>query len=446
MTVADHVDIAVDVAPLLPASVPPSPVRLRFIGRTNDYWRLMIRGAVLQAITLGIYRFWLSADMRRFLWAAIDIKGDTPDYTGTAAELLIGFLIAIGILIPVYALFFIGSLELGMLSELSGAVAFVVLAGFGQYAAYRTRRYRLTRTVFRGLRFHQTGSALRYAVRAMLWWIPVVLTLGLAWPWALANLERYKMRNTFYGDLGGSFAGSGARLFGRGFLLWLPAVAPLAIGVASTAAVVDWSSSSLQDVLEGIVDILGGDEEKSLTDLLGFDDSVKSSIFGLLAGAIWSALIGGILFPAYQAIVMRWWLGGLRLGGAAAASDLRIGRYYGAYLRYLLYFLLFSLAFVAAVAVVALLGYAALHGRIDLARAPPLNIVVTVAAPVAVYVIYILGIYTIYQVVVKMRLWQVAVESMVVSGYAAFDHVRASEASSSAIGEGLADALGGGGI
>jgi hypothetical protein len=69
-----------------------------------------------------------------------------------------------------------------------------------------------------------------------------------------------------------------------------------------------------------------------------------------------------------------------------------------------------------------------------------------VAAPVAVYVIYILGIYTIYQVVVKMRLWQVAVESMVVSGYAAFDHVRASEASSSAIGEGLADALGGGGI
>jgi uncharacterized membrane protein YjgN (DUF898 family) len=186
MTVADHIETAADVAP--PVSVTPSPVRLRFIGQTGDYWRLMIRGAIFQAITLGIYRFWLSTDMRRFLWAATNIKGDTPDYTGTAAELLIGFLIAIGILIPVYALLFVASLELGM-SELSPFAAFVALAGFGQYAAYRTRRYRLTRTVFRGLRFHQTGSALRYAVRAMLWWIPAVLTLGLAWPWALANLD-----------------------------------------------------------------------------------------------------------------------------------------------------------------------------------------------------------------------------------------------------------------
>jgi hypothetical protein len=48
--------------------------------------------------------------------------------------------------------------------------------------------------------------------------------------------------------------------------------------------------------------------------------------------------------------------------------------------------------------------------------------------------------------VVKIRLWQVAVESMPISGYAAFDHVRASEASSSAVGEGLVEALGGGGI
>jgi hypothetical protein len=77
---------------------------------------------------------------------------------------------------------------------------------------------------------------------------------------------------------------------------------------------------------------------------------------------------------------------------------------------------------------------------------PALSDLFLVATPVAVYVIYILGIYTIYQVVVKMRLWQAAVESMLVSGYAAFDHVHASDADSSAVGEGLADALGSGGI
>src|SRR6266446_10853982 len=164
--------------PYLPAP-PDPPVRLGFAGDRGGYWRLMIRGAALQAITLGIYRFWLFTDMRRFLWASTEVEGEALEYTGTAVELLIGFLMAIGILVPVYALLFVASLELGILSILSGVVAFVVLAGFGQYAVYRARRYRLTRTVFRGLRFHQAGSAVRYAGRAMLWWIPIAVTLGL---------------------------------------------------------------------------------------------------------------------------------------------------------------------------------------------------------------------------------------------------------------------------
>src|SRR5215831_8034928 len=221
MTVIDRVDAAATSAPPGASFRPPSPVRLRFVGHRGDYWRLMIRGGVLQVITLGIYRFWLFTDMRRFLWAGTEVEGEPLEYTGTAVELLIGFLIAIGILVPIYAMFYVASLELGILSRLSGVVAFVVLAGFGQYAVYRARRYRLTRTVFRGLRFHQGGSAARYAVRAMLWWIPIAMTLGLASPWATANLEHYKMRNTFYGNLGGGFAGCGGRLFWRVIVIWL---------------------------------------------------------------------------------------------------------------------------------------------------------------------------------------------------------------------------------
>src|SRR5713101_2245769 len=179
MTVIDRVDTAATSSPPDVSLRPPSPVRLRFAGDRGDYWRLMIRGAALQAITLGIYRFWLFTDMRRFLWASTEVEGETLEYTGTAVELLLGFLMAIGILIPVYALLFVASLEFGMLSQLSGTVAFVVLAGFGQYAIYRARRYRLTRTVFRGLRFHQGGSAVGYAVRAMLWWIQIGMRLGL---------------------------------------------------------------------------------------------------------------------------------------------------------------------------------------------------------------------------------------------------------------------------
>ena len=201
---------------------------VRFLGERRSYWRLLIRGAALLMITLGVYRFWLVTDVRRFLWSNTEIAGEALEYTGTALELLLGFLVAIALLIPIYVGFFLAALDLGLLGKLSGVLAFAAVGVLGQYAIYRARRYRLTRTIYRGLRFHQTGSAWSYAFRATLWWVVTVLSLGLAYPFQVANLERYKMKNTFYGDLGGRFEASGIALFLRGLPMWLLFFAPLA--------------------------------------------------------------------------------------------------------------------------------------------------------------------------------------------------------------------------
>src|ERR1043166_4996345 len=97
---------AVDVAATdMSAPVPPAPPAAgsdgrgaaRFVGKEESYWRLMIRGAVFLLLTLGVYRFWLATDQRRFLWANTEIAGDSLEYAGTARELLIGFLIAIAV-------------------------------------------------------------------------------------------------------------------------------------------------------------------------------------------------------------------------------------------------------------------------------------------------------------------------------------------------------------
>lgn len=141
---------------------------VRFLGQRRSYWRLLIRGAVMLFVTLGIYRFWLVTDVRRFLWSNTEIAGETLEYTGTALELLLGFLVAISLLIPVYSGIFLAALDLGILGKLSGVSAFAALGLLGQYAIYRARRYRLTRTIYRGLRFHQEGSAWGYAFRAVL--------------------------------------------------------------------------------------------------------------------------------------------------------------------------------------------------------------------------------------------------------------------------------------
>ena len=99
------------------AAVPPRACRpsrpVRFTGEAGAFWRLLLRGALLLAVTLGIYRFWLATDVRRFLWSHTEIAGESLEYNGTAAELLIGFLIAIAILVPINLAFFVAGAEHG---------------------------------------------------------------------------------------------------------------------------------------------------------------------------------------------------------------------------------------------------------------------------------------------------------------------------------------------
>src|SRR5215468_12762383 len=118
--------------PPLPAGPPALPGLVRFIGPEWAYWQLRIKGAVLLLVTLGIYRFWLLTDVRRFLWSNTEIAGEPLEYTGTALELVLGFLVAIAILIPIYAGFFLAALDLGLLAKLSGVLAFAVLGLLGQ--------------------------------------------------------------------------------------------------------------------------------------------------------------------------------------------------------------------------------------------------------------------------------------------------------------------------
>ena len=374
----------------------------------------MAWGTLLQAVTLGLYRFWLFTDMRRYLWSHTVIDGESLEYTGTPVELLLGFLIAIGILIPIYAAIFVGTLELGIISRFSSLLGLTVFAMFGKYATYRARRYRLTRTVLRGVRFNQTGSGLFYAIQATLWSTANIATLGLTYPWAVANLERYKMRHTFYGDVAGKFVGSGRRLFLRGILIWIFIVAPIVGGLLSAVGTLDWPAIAHALSLGKGPAILG-----ALLKTRNFDLGVSLG----LGGIVLSIFFLVVLYPAFQAIVMRWWLAGLQLGGASAASDLRIRRYYGAYARYavcvvgLAFVVLFAIGIIAATA--KALGFESMGDGHSGAG---------MALELAAYASFLLPAWTVYQVVVTFRLWQVAAQSMTVRGLETLENVQASQA------------------
>ena len=410
------------------SAVPASPARAaRFTGNTMAFWRIQLRGAMLLAVTLGIYRFWLATDVRRFLWANTEIAGESLEYNGTATEILIGFLIAIALLIPVNLGFFLLALTMGPVGEFASMLAFPLLFVLGQYAIYRARRYRLTRTVLRGIRCQQTGSAVRYACYGTLWWILIVLTLGLAYPFAQASLERYKMRNTLYGDLPGRFEGSGLRLFVRGLPMWLLVVVPLVFGLIAAIGVVDWDALDLVTS-----DPASGD----LTQVAGLMPAVFIASTGLAAAVGFAVL----LLPAFQAMTLRWWLAGLRFGELTVDSRLSTRKIYGAYLRFLWYALLYSLA-AAIVVIVGLLAFGlaaeSLGGFAELAG---------VGAWVILYVVMMLGYSAIYQTTVRLTMWRHGVDSAELHGVAELDKVKATGGPGSPLGEGLADALNVGGI
>jgi uncharacterized membrane protein YjgN (DUF898 family) len=260
------------------------------------------------------------------------------------------------------------------------------------------------------------------------------LTLGLAYPFAQARLERLKLRNTFYGDLPGRFEGSGFALLLRGAPFWFAIMAPTLIAL-STLFSIDWPRV-----------VAAAERGGAPADILLHLSSEVPDFYaaaGLFVVAFGFTLLATLaLFPAFQTIVTRWWVSGLRFAGVAVASRLRMRDVYKAYLRFAGYVLLFALAMLAvAAAVFAVIGF--VFDTSDESRSAEIAIIV---AMVGLYVVSALGLSTIYQATAKLALWRLTMQSAELTGAGVLHAVNAAGSAASPLGEGLADALNVGGL
>lgn len=373
---------------------PPLPaqtgVRVAFTGDRRSFLGLVTRGAGLEMITAGFYRFWLTTDIRRHLWSHSVVDGDGAEYTGRGRELLIGFLVAMAILVPIYIAYFILGLEAERLQAFASVPLVVFLYVFTQFAIYRARRYRMTRTVWRGVRLWMTGSGWAYALRASLWGLAMIVTLGLILPWRDAALERYKMQHTHYGDLQGSFEGTGAEFFKRAWWLWL--LTPFA-----------------------------------MITYVGIP----------------------FVYAGFKAIQMRWWLNGLRLGGVSLQSDLGGGALIGLYWKTIGWVVLLSIVLIPYFALAAVIA-ATMNGETvdaSLFGNPELYTSIPFIALAAVgYLAWAMGVNVFVRLYLLRDLWQRVVSSITVHGIEAAANVAARGDLANALGEGFADGLDVGGF
>ena len=133
--------------------------RVEFTGARFELFLIVIRGYALMLPTLGLYRFWQATWKRRFYWQNTVIDGEPLEYTGTPAQLLLGFFFALAFFLPIYlALFVLSMQDSDLLIFGYVGVAAIVWFLMG-YAIYRARDFRLSRGRIRRWRLRERPRA-----------------------------------------------------------------------------------------------------------------------------------------------------------------------------------------------------------------------------------------------------------------------------------------------
>ena len=219
-------------SPLLPVqSATPlgsSQGLLTFHGAGGPLFSIYIINVLLTIVTFGIYYFWGKVKVQNYLLNQTEIDGDRFAFHATGKELLIGFVKAV-------LIFILPSGLLNTLPELMGAG--VVIKGVAQILAYGiimvfipiamvgARRYRFSRTSWRGIRFSFRGPTWEF-VRLFAWGLFLTaITLGVYYPAFDTRRYRFFVSHSYFGNRPFQFDGKWRELLGR-YLLTLALTLP----------------------------------------------------------------------------------------------------------------------------------------------------------------------------------------------------------------------------
>lgn len=205
-------------------------------GRLGAVIRLSVVNALLNIVTLALWRFWGKTRVRAYLWGHTTIWGEPLEYVGRGGELFIGFLLAMLVVFTPYMIL-VSVAQFMLVAENPWGALLFALAQFALFfligvGLYRARRYLMTRTIWRGLRAGQDGSALTYALLILGHIVLMGLTLGWSAPWMSMKIERYQLNHTRFGDTGFQCTATSASLYKRYALVWfsfIPVIASMGL-------------------------------------------------------------------------------------------------------------------------------------------------------------------------------------------------------------------------
>ncbi|MBN9288397.1 MAG: hypothetical protein BGO43_14125 [Gammaproteobacteria bacterium 39-13] len=285
-------------------------------GRLGEQYKIFLLNVFLGVITLGIYHYWGKTRQRRYTTSGFLLMNDRFEYTGYGIELFWGFikaLVIIGILsIPFFYAFssmnkithkmeqleqkqataqHAQSLEvpdskkktkskkhsssdddvwdkLSSQEQKTFVSASIIVFGYLVFyyaylpfaAIFGSLRYRVTRTRWRGIRGHMTGSAILYGFIGFFHTLLKIITLGLWIPFADAMTYKYKIKKIFFGSQQASFKPEYGKLFGI-HLLTIAIGVLLAAIVGFIVSLLSMHTENIQQATESTEHIAAGLEE-----------------------------------------------------------------------------------------------------------------------------------------------------------------------------------------
>jgi uncharacterized membrane protein YjgN (DUF898 family) len=237
-----------DTAVLRKPPPAPSPYRqLSFHGDGSALFGITLVNLFLTIVTLGLYLFWGKVRARNYVFGQLEFEGDRFGYHATGKELLIGWLqvaIFLGLLYGAQnAANFLDGAVASVLETVGSVVLTVVFLVVLPIATVASRRFRLSRTSWRGIRFSFRGRSRDFLKLYLVGTIRTALTVGLYYPFFTNDAQKFLMRRTYFGNTRFEYNGEGRGLF-KVYLLtrFIPLLAASLVVLAAVGYA--WSSAS----------------------------------------------------------------------------------------------------------------------------------------------------------------------------------------------------------
>ena len=200
-----------------PKKSDPGEIRqLSFEGSGGTLFGIQLVNIFLTIVTLGFYSFWGKTKVRNYLWSQTELEGDRFVYHGTGMELMTGFF-------KVMALFVVPLFLLELVPRFMGpnifiqiiakVLAFAMIIVLTPMALAGARRYRLSRTSWRGIRFSFRGVTKEFVALFLGGGLLTMITLGLYYPFFDARRQAFMVNNAYFGNRSFRFDGEGRDLF-----------------------------------------------------------------------------------------------------------------------------------------------------------------------------------------------------------------------------------------